>query len=385
MSKTTIFEYPAMVGYRLFFALAGLSALALIAVWNAFSRSAIPLENYFSATVWHAHEMLFGYGVAVLAGLLLTAVRSLATGDHAIGSKQVLGLALIWLYGRVVPFYAGLLPDVLIALLDLAFLPMLAFYLAKIVWRAEDKSNWFYPFLVLVLATANMLVHVEELGLADGTATLGVDLFVAVLVMTIILGSGHWIPLLTERSLSGVICIRNPLLDNLSIALALLAWLAVLAEWSGGWLMALCIMACLANALRAVAWFDSRVWFVPLLWILYLGYGWLLLGFLLLALSGFSLVSELAAIHAFAVGGIGVLSLGMMARLVVGTVGRSARAANLMAISFLLINGAVFLLVLLPVVLPDWYAEFLVVAAYLWLAAFSLFMVYLSPVFAVNK
>jgi uncharacterized protein involved in response to NO len=132
--------------------------------------------------------------------------------------------------------------------------------------------------------------------------------------------------------------------------------------------------------MRVSAWYDSRIWFVPLLWVLYVGYGWLILGFGLLALSAHSIVSPSLALHAFTVGGIGILTLGMMARVALGHTGRALKASNVMAIAFVLINLAALLRVLLPTLLPTWYGGFVLASSYCWLAAFSLFVYYYAPI-----
>jgi len=121
MKSQAIFDYPLFAfGFRTFFALAGLFALILIVLWNAIFKGQLELDNYFPSTYWHGHEMLLGYAVAVIAGFLLTAVKNW-TGKPTVTGDQLAGLGLLWLYGRILPFYSGLLPDALIALVDFSF------------------------------------------------------------------------------------------------------------------------------------------------------------------------------------------------------------------------------------------------------------------------
>ncbi|MDD1626843.1 MAG: NnrS family protein, partial [Methylococcaceae bacterium] len=131
MNTQKIFDTPLFgLGFRVFFALAGLSALILIVLWNAIFKGTFTADNYFATNYWHAHEMLLGYSVAVIAGFLLTAVKNW-TGKPTLTGDKLAGLALLWLYGRILPFYAGLLPDALIAAIDFAFLPILAYQISK--------------------------------------------------------------------------------------------------------------------------------------------------------------------------------------------------------------------------------------------------------------
>jgi uncharacterized protein involved in response to NO len=379
MNNKPVFEYPLFaMGFRVFFALAGLSALALIAVWNRISNGALHIDNYFPVALWHAHEMLLGFSSAVLAGILLTALKN-ASKSAVINSDQLAALSFVWIYGRVVPFYSDLLPDVLIAGIDFAFLPLLAFWLIKPILNTGGYKYFAYLLLVLLMAVGNALVHAQVLGFAVLSADLGVNLEIALIVVGLLFSAGWVLPSVIERSLSGVIYIQNPLLDVLAVVSSIGAFVFLIFDVSSFLLASTALIALVVNAVRLATWFDRRILFVPLLWVLYLGYAWLILGFGLLALAAYDVVAVSLALHAFAVGGIAALSLGLMSRLAVGQVGRALRASNVMAIAFILINIAALFLVLLPAVLPGWYSGFVVIATYSWLAAFSLFVFYYAP------
>ncbi len=379
MNNKPVFEYPLFaMGFRVFFALAGLSALALIAVWNRIFNGALHLDNYFPVALWHAHEMLLGFTSAVLAGILLTALKNVSK-SAVINSDQLAALSFVWIYGRVVPFYSDLLPDVLIAGIDFAFLPLLMFWLIKPILNTGSYKYFAYLLLVLLMAVGNALIHAQVLGFTVLSADLGVSLEIALIVVGLVFSAGWVLPAVMERSLSGVIYIQNPLLDVVAVASSIVAFLFLIFDISGFLLALTALIALVVNMVRLVTWFDRRILFVPLLWVLYLGYAWLVLGFGLLALAAYQVVAVSVALHAFAVGGIAALSLGLMSRLAVGQVGRALKASNVMAIAFILINFAALFLVLLPAVLPNWYAGFVVIASYSWLAAFSLFVFYYAP------
>ena len=379
MNNKPVFEYPLFaMGFRVFFALAGLSALALIAVWNRIFNGALHLDNYFPVALWHAHEMLLGFTSAVLAGILLTALKNVSK-SAVINSDQLAALSFVWIYGRVVPFYSDLLPDVLIAGIDFAFLPLLMFWLIKPILNTGSYKYFAYLLLVLLMAVGNALIHAQVLGFTVLSADLGVSLEIALIVVGLVFSAGWVLPAVMERSLSGVIYIQNPLLDVVAVASSIVAFLFLIFDISGFLLALTALIALVVNAVRLATWFDRRILFVPLLWVLYLGYVWLVLGFGLLALAAYQVVAVSVALHAFAVGGIAALSLGLMSRLAVGQVGRALKASNVMAIAFILINFAALFLVLLPAVLPNWYGGFVVIASYSWLAAFSLFVFYYAP------
>ena len=380
MNTQKIFDTPLLgLGFRVFFALAGLSALILIVLWNAIFKGTLTAEHYFANSYWHAHEMLLGYSVAVIAGFLLAAVKNW-TGKPTVTGDNLAGLALLWLYGRILPFYAGLLPDALIAAVDFAFLPTLAYQISKPIMQARHFKSLIFIGLLALLTVGNGLIHAEILGLSQNTAWTGIQLVVATIIILILILAGRVFPFFTERGLSGTLIIRNPLLDALSIGSAVVVFALQLWAISGTFLALAAIIAVLVNSARLSGWYVQRIWYVPLLWILYLGYGWIILGFLLTALAAYSWVGPSLALHAFTIGGIGVLTLGMMARVSLGHTGRALRASNAIALAFVLINLAALFRVLLPIALPNGYNLLIYGSTLSWLAAFSLFMFIYAPI-----
>ena len=88
-------------GFRPLFVLASLFALLAIAAWA--SMLAFPMLEVSPGIpphLWHAHEMIYGYTFAVIAGFLLTAVRNWTDSETA--SPGVLQLlCLSWLTARI--------------------------------------------------------------------------------------------------------------------------------------------------------------------------------------------------------------------------------------------------------------------------------------------
>lgn len=385
MNTQKIFDTPLFgLGFRVFFALAGLSALILIVLWNAIFKGSLTVDNYFTNNYWHAHEMLLGYSVAVIAGFLLTAVKNW-TGKPTLTGDKLAGLALLWLYGRILPFYAGLLPDVLIAVIDFAFLPVLAYQICKPIMQARHFRSLVFIGLLLLLTLGNGLIHAEILGLCQTTAWIGIQLVVATIIILILILAGRVFPFFTERGLSGTLIIRNPLLDALSIGSAVVVFALQIFAISGTFLALTAVFAGTVNIARIAGWYVRRIWYVPLLWILYVGYGWIIVGFILTALSAYTWVSPSLALHAFTLGGIGVLTLGMMARVSLGHTGRALRVSNAIAIAFIMINFAALLRVLLPIAIPHWYNILIYVSTLSWLVAFSLFMFVYAPILTTPR
>ncbi|MDD1607500.1 MAG: NnrS family protein [Methylococcaceae bacterium] len=385
MKTQKIFDTPLFnLGFRAFFALAGLSALLLILLWNAMFKGSLSLSNYFAPNEWHAHEMLLGYSVAVMAGFLLTAVKNWTGQPTATGDKLA-GLCLLWLYGRLLPFYSGLLPDALIALVDFAFLPVLAYQVSQPIMKSKNYRNLVFIGILLLLALGNGLIHADKLGLMENSAATGLQLVIATIILLILVIAGRVFPFFTERGLTGVLIIKKPLLEGLAIGSAALVFALQLMQVSGTLLAIAAVAAGVINIARVACWYNGKIWYVPLLWVLYVGYGWLILGFLFTALSAYTVVSASLALHAFTLGGIGILTLGMMARVALGHTGRVMKASNAIALAFVLLNLAAVFRVLLPMALPDWYNGLVYLATLSWLAAFALFVFVYAPILTTAR
>lgn len=378
--KQKLFDYPLFsLGFRPFFILAGLSAVFLMLLWNAILHGKITTSLYYPGTYWHAHEMLIGYSVAVIAGFLLTAVRNW-TGLETVTGEKLAGLCLLWLYGRLMPFYADVIPDGLIALVDIAFLPLLAYLLFRLVMAAKQDRNLIFIGILKLLALGNLLLHLQLLGITESTADTGILLMVATLVILILIVAGRVFPFFTERGLLGFVAIRNQQLDSLALAATFSVFCLQLLHINGIWLALTACTAAVLNGLRMSGWYTQRIWYVPLLWILYIGYGWIMLGFVLTALAAYNIVNQDLALHAFTLGGVGVLTLGMMARVALGHTGRALKVSNIIAITFVLLNLAAVFRILLPALLSSSSTLFIYSATLLWLAAFTLFMVVYLPI-----
>ena len=382
--KSPISTYPVFsLGFRIFFLLAGFAALALLILWQQITQGTIA-PPYFTGTYWHAHEMLLGYTVAVIAGFLLTAVSNW-TGKITLQGDGLMGLSLLWLYGRILPFYAGQLPDGLIALIDLAFLPALIFVIAKTLIQTKNYKNLIFVGLLALLFLGNLMIHMQMLELCTNSAAKGIQLVIATIVLIILVIAGRVFPFFTEKGLKGVSIPRNSLADILAIGNAASVFLLQLFEISGTFLALVALLAAGLNAWRLASWFVFRIWFVPLLWILYLGYGWLILGFIFTAFAAWEWVLPSLALHAFTVGGIGVLTLGMMARVSLGHTGRIMKASNIIAFAFGLINVAVLFRAVLPALIFSWSNVLIYLATLAWLAAFALFLFEYMPILTSTR
>jgi uncharacterized protein involved in response to NO len=190
------------LGFRPFFLLAGISALLLIPLWIYVYTTGSDDFSYYGAVSWHSHEMIFGYSVAVISGFLLTAVRNW-TGLQTPGGTALVALVALWLAGRVSPFFADTLPHWLIAVVDTAFLPVLAITIAIPLIRRRQKHNMVFLFVLAAMALANIMVHLQMLGFTQTSAKRGTYFAVYLIVLLITILGGRVIPFFTEKGIPG--------------------------------------------------------------------------------------------------------------------------------------------------------------------------------------
>lgn len=364
-------------GFRPFFlAGAGFMALAL-PLWLLALTGVVTPDAYFGGLLWHAHEMVFGFSAAILAGFLLTAVGNWTGRETAVG-RPLLALVALWLAGRVGVSFASLLPRGVPALLDLSFLPAVGLVLARPLVATQNRRNFVMLGVLGALTIANLVMHLDALGrLGAAPGVMGRHAALAsvdVVVFLIAVMAGRIFPMFT-RNATGVASIRSrPRLD--AAALVSLAALTltdvVLPEHAVGSVIA--GFAAVLLVARAFDWGARHTLRIPLLWVLHAGYAFLPLG---LALRAAALVSSSippsAATHALTAGGIGLVTLGMMARVPLGHTGRPLVAGRGATASFVLVLAAALVRVLAPIVTPAAYLRALEISGTLFGAGFAIY------------
>jgi len=366
------------LGFRPLFLLAGWSAVVLIGVWLLLFTREPALNSYYGTHLWHAHELTFGYTAAVIGGFLLTAVRNW-TDTPTLNGPPLAGLALIWLAGRLLPFFPQVIPGPLIALVDLAFLVLLAVAIAIPIWRKGSRQNLLFIPILLLLDLANGMVHLQALQVTSASGLTGVRLGIYLILLLITILGGRVIPFFTERALS-VTTRQRPTVERLAFVTLILLALAELWYPQPQLLMVLAALATVVHAMRLAGWYAPGIWREPLLWVLHLGYAWLVIGMAIRGLAAADLIMPSLTWHAYTVGAIGVLTLGMMARVALGHTGRPMRAHRSVAVAFGLVNLAAALRVLAPAVFPQWYLTWITSSGWCWIAAFGIFALVYTPI-----
>lgn len=375
----TLLAYP----FRPFFLLVGLYGVLIVAAWAAFLFAELPLPLGVSPVAWHGHEMLFGLVPAAIAGFLLTAMCNW-TGAAPLAGRGLLALVLLWVAGRVGMWASGVLPLGLVAALDLAFLPALGAYAARVLLRHGNRRNLVLIAMLGLLTAANALMHLSFMGLWPEGARLGEVLALDLIAVIMVVIGGRITPAFTANWLHftgrdpGVVQ-RPDSLDRWAFRATLLMVPAdLLLPWP--WIGAgVALAAAFLNGWRLALWSGWAARAEPLLWVLHLGVGWVALALLFKGLTPWLGFMPTLWIHAMGVGAIGTLILGVMTRVALGHTGRALRLPRgAVSIYLAIIVAAVARLAVALNLLP--YRAGVTVSALFWVLAFGLFLAYYGSI-----
>ena len=363
------------LGFRPFFLFAALSSLLLMVHWlMLLGKGHLTYSYYQLSQIWHGHEMLFGYAVAVIVGFLLTAVRNWTSIQTPYG-KTLAGLFLLWLSARLLPVINEFLvpiPFEVIAAIDLGFLPLVVLSISIPIIRSGNYRNLIFTVILSAMTLANLLTHLQLLGITESTLAKGMQLELGLIVIVMCVMGGRVIPFFTERALA-FDAKRFNWIEKSIIPLA------------AGWLIAdlfqlhiatslLAAVNALVHGIRLAGWFKPRMFRNPLIWILHAAYLFIPLGFLLDALSGLSLLSPYLAIHAFAAGAIGSMTIGMMARVSLGHTARPLKLAKITVAAFIVMVAAGIIRVALPLI-PELSSLAIHLSGGLWALSWLMFLI----------
>lgn len=370
-------------GFRPFFLGGAVWAVAAMALWIAALIHGLPLGGDYGAPLWHAHEMVFGFAPAVLAGFLLTAIPNW-TGSLPVSGRALIGLFSVWAAGRAAMAGAALTGMGAAALIDAAFLPMLLAIAAREIIAGRKWNDLKVLAGVTAIMAGNLGFHGAVL--LGGDPGLWLRAAVAGYVMLVLIIGGRIIPSFTRNWLNRQGASAMPVPYNrfdmgviAASALALAAW--SLAPESRATALA-CAAAAGLNAARLVRWRGLATGAEPLLWVLHLAYGFVPLGFLCVTAAGFGIVQPVSALHVLTVGVVGAMMLAVMTRATRGHTGRALAASRVTSLSYLCLFAAALARPLADLAGSPRLME---AAGILWILAFGLFVAEHAPMLARQR
>jgi uncharacterized protein involved in response to NO len=363
------------LGFRPFYFLASVFAALSIPLWAIQFAGILP-HPYLAGPVWHAHEMLFGFTLAVMVGFLFTAGRNWSNQPTPTGWKLA-ALAGLWIAARVLiltPFAAAA------AIANILFPLLAAIALAIPLYKGKSKRNYFFVGLLLLMAAAAAAIHLSQLGYIHAPAWLGLRVALDVILVVIVVMAGRVVPMFTNNGVPGAAATRNARVDQVALGMVLVLLsldILGLVRWP---VTAVAAVAGVAHAWRWWLWQPWKTLRVPLVWVLHLAYAWIPVHLLLRALAELGWVNPSLAIHALTVGAAGGLIIGMMTRTAKGHTGRPLLADRHETTCYVLVALSAAVRVLVPLAVPAQAIHAVLGSAVLWSAGFGLHAVRYWPI-----
>lgn len=337
---------------------------------------------------WHAHEMLFGFGAAIVGGFLLTAVATW-TGVIGVRGKPLAVLALSWLLGRLLLAFGTGLPGWLVMTGDVIYPVLAAIAMAYPVLKAKQWRNLMFVPMLLVLALLNLASHWGVITNQPALAIQSLHGTIMLFALIIAIVGGRVVASFTSNATGCERAVPVKWLETASIVSIILMLLMAFYGFTHiplPLLMLVSTAAAIANGWRFLRWGYQYSWSDPLLWSLHLAYAFIPLGFVLLALYGAGLMANLsAALHCFTVGAIGGMILGMISRVTLGHTGRPLTPPKLMSLAFVLILLSAIVRVILPGWLPGFTQFGIGLAGVLWIGAYGIYLFFYAPMLVTTR
>lgn len=369
------------LGFRPFFIVAGIFAVFSMMVWMA--NTVFFVEFDFSGmapNIWHAHEMIFGYTMAVIAGFLLTAIKNW-TGLEVLRGKPLVALLSLWLIARILPLSGDYFSFWLIAVVDILFLFSLTLVCLRPVIMVKQYKQVGIISKLFLLMLCNVSFYLGVSGIVENGVQWGLYSAVYMIIALILVMMRRVMPMFITNGVDGDVEIKNHTwIDASSLVCLVCLWvLDVFTSFDTLTSIVAAILAML-HVMRLSGWYTHKVWSKPLLWILVVAYGSIIFGFALMALETVFVISPFIAIHAFTVGGIGMVTIGMMSRVSLGHTGRNVfdPSPNVFWCFLALVLGFIFR-VIFPLFNMDLYIYWIAISQILWIISFSIFIYLYAP------
>lgn len=375
--------------FRPMFLLGGaFSAIAML-LWGLVLAGHIQLAPFSDVLFWHKHEMIFGFVSAIIIGFLLTAVQNW-TGLRAPHGKTLLFITLLWLAGRLVLLFGQSLPLVLVAAIDLSFLPVCAFLLAKPLIQTGQQRNLFFIPVLALLTLCNLLMYIGVAYQRFDIIQMGSQnaVWLVTLLMTIV--GGRVLPMFTANGTQTKKTEPLVWLDRIALGslwLIFIVHFLTLTSYIPAYAMSvLFAISALAIAVRCARW---KIWItakVPLLWSLHIAYWFIPIGLALYSARYAGLpITNSVALHALTAGAMGSMILSMMARVSLGHSGRVLKPKAIMSLAFILVIAAAVSRTLLISIWPLETTLWLMLGVAAWCVAYLLYVIVYFPVLTTPR
>ena len=369
----SIFSY----GFRPFFLASSIYAILPLIPWLFY------LLGWFQPNIaiatWHAHEMLFGFVGAGISGFLLTSLPKWTNTAPLTGKGLKLFFGF-WLAGRLA-FWAFLLFDHPIfgylLFVDLLLPLAQTLRIRSLLVSTQNKRNYIFVAILTALAIANLLIILDLNNITSHTASLAAILAPNIIMITIAVIGGRVTYSFTQsyfqQTNQAIDLLKFRVLEKGALYLLVLNAILDLIFPHSIASYTVAMMACIAHGLRLLCWKSLKTFDNPMVWVLHLGYFWLVFALFLKAMEAVLGLPNNLYLHAFTLGSVGTFMLGIMTRAALGHTGRKLIATPIIVISYLLISLAALIRIVCPF-FPDLYSYGMGVAGLLWIISYVIYL-----------
>ncbi|KHD05759.1 NnrS family protein [Candidatus Thiomargarita nelsonii] len=367
------------LGFRPFFIGASGFAFLSMLIWMALYVFGWQFDfSPFSSISWHAHEMIFGYTIAVIAGFLLTAIKNW-TGRQTLHGYPLLFLFLLWLLARILPFFGAW---ILMAIIDNLFLLSLCISILSPLLKAKHWKSVGLASLVLLLMFSNIVFYLGLFGYLSNGTHYGLYSALYLIIAVIFIMGRRVIPFFIEKGVGYPVELKNwKWVDQSHLIIFLVFAIADMIVPYSYITAGLAGLLFIIHSVILIGWYTPGIWKKPLLWVLYFGYAFIVLGFALKVSVVIAGISNYLVVHAFTFGGIGIMTIGMMARVSLGHTGRNVfePPKSLFWIFVLIFCGSI-VRIFFPLIDISLYIYWIALSQFFWILGFGGFLYVYFPI-----
>ena len=365
-------KMPAFLrsGFRVLFFAAGLGSSLLMLAWLLFFTQQINVE--FNVYYWHAHEMIFGYAMAVIVGFLLTATQNW-TKLKTVNGYPLLFLGVVWLMARMLSVMGH---DYIFYQLitDLAFLFFSLLFIALPIVKAKNWQNLPIVFKLLIFFIANIMFYLGALGYMDNGQYLGIYLAFYTVVALILMMIRRLIPFFIENAVSADIQLKNSKFLDLGSLVLFVVFAIDNLFFKTQITLISALLLLIIHSIRMFYWYHHEIWGKSLIWGMYVAYGMINFAFLLTIIDHFITLPQNTATHSFAIA-IGLITLSMMSRVSLGHTGRNVFSPpKALGVIFTMLVLVFVFRVIAVLFWGEYYSQFIIISQLLWIVAFTMFV-----------
>lgn len=376
------------LSFRIFFSAAAVFAIVVMTLWAFVFTGHTNIDTQtLNPLYWHGHEMVYGYALAVVAGFLLTAVKTW-TGVMMPHGYKLLGIFVCWLLARLSWLGFGLGIDIgmaqsawlyIAAVFDMLFIGSMAFVIFRAVLQVKQYKQMGILAKLALLTVGNGLCYWGVMSANMNVTKIGIYLGFYLIIGLVLTIGRRVVPFFIERGLNvggaKAVTVRNNKVQDIASLLFFFAFFITDLFYPNKYLLTITALGvAMVNMVRLMGWYHRGIWQKPLLWSLFVAFLGMCLSFLLYALQPWLGYQHSIALHGLAIAGIGMMTVAMMARVSLGHTGRSIHTPPK---TLNMIFGLMILVfisrVLLPLVDMSHYSLWIMMAQGAWIGCFILF------------